>query len=297
MNLKQLEYFIAVAEEKQVTAAAKRLNIAQPPLSYQLKQLEKELDVRLLKRTAHGIQLTTAGNVLAKYAKQIIDLTKVTKYKVKNADKGSLGILRIGATSTSEGVLPNQAVINLALKHPDIKFEILEGNTYELLDWLNKNLLDIAVVRTPFNLEGLNVRYFRKEPMMAIIPDRLLQGELIHKENLNVTDLAQLPLIVYRRFKLIIHDTFEHWGLTPHFVLECDDGHTGIHWAERGMGVALVPASCASRYSTAKIMPVAHSSWQTQLALVWKENINYSPILDKFIKCYQNATIEMKEKG
>lgn len=72
MNLKQLEYFIAVAEEKQVTAAAKRLNIAQPPLSYQLKQLEKELDVRLLKRTAHGIQLTTAGNVLAKYAKQTL---------------------------------------------------------------------------------------------------------------------------------------------------------------------------------------------------------------------------------
>ena len=58
MNLKQLDYFIAVAEEKQVTAAAKRLNIAQPPLSYQLKQLEKELEVQLLKRTAHGVQLT-----------------------------------------------------------------------------------------------------------------------------------------------------------------------------------------------------------------------------------------------
>ena len=76
MNLKQLEYFIAVAEEKQVTAAAKRLNIAQPPLSYQLKQLEKELGVQLLKRTAHGVQLTPAGSTLAEYAKQIVDLTK-----------------------------------------------------------------------------------------------------------------------------------------------------------------------------------------------------------------------------
>ena len=170
MNLKQLEYFIAVAEEKQVTAAAKRLNIAQPPLSYQLKQLEKELGVQLLKRTAHGVQLTPAGSTLAEYAKQIVDLTKITEYKVKNIDQGFLGTLRIGATSTSGGVLPNDQAAELIKAYPGVKFELSEGNTYQLLDLLNKNLIDVAVLRTPFNREGLQVRMFPAEPMMAIIP-------------------------------------------------------------------------------------------------------------------------------
>lgn len=68
MNLKQLRYFLTVAQEKQITAAAKRLYIAQPPLSYQLKQLEKELEVKLFIRTAHGIELTDAGRELESYA-------------------------------------------------------------------------------------------------------------------------------------------------------------------------------------------------------------------------------------
>lgn len=82
-------------------------------LSYQLKQLEKELEVQLLKRTAHGVQLTPAGSTLVEYAKQIVDLTKITEYKVKNIDQGFLGTLRIGATSTSGGVLPNDQAAEL----------------------------------------------------------------------------------------------------------------------------------------------------------------------------------------
>ena len=210
MNLKQLEYFIAVAEEKQVTAAAKRLNIAQPPLSYQLKQLEKELGVQLLKRTAHGVQLTPAGSTLAEYAKQIVDLTKITEYKVKNIDQGFLGTLRIGATSTSGGVLPNDQAAELVKAYPGVKFELSEGNTYQLLDLLNKNLIDIAVLRIPFNREGLQVRMFPAEPMMAIIPERLLTVDLAKRKSASIEKLSTLPLIVYRRFKIIIKDSFEH---------------------------------------------------------------------------------------
>ncbi len=91
MNLKQLQYFIAVVEEKQITAAAKKLNIAQPPLSYQLKQLEAELETKLFTRTAHGIVLTDAGMMLEKYARKILDLTTVAEEKVKKTTKGELG--------------------------------------------------------------------------------------------------------------------------------------------------------------------------------------------------------------
>lgn len=90
MNLKQLRYFLAVAEEKQITAAAKRLFIAQPPLSYQLKQLEKELDVQLFVRTAHGIELTDAGHELQSYAEKIVGLAETAKDQVKKLPRENL---------------------------------------------------------------------------------------------------------------------------------------------------------------------------------------------------------------
>ena len=106
MNLKQLQYFIAVVEEKQITAAAKKLNIAQPPLSYQLKQLEEELETKLFTRTAHGIVLTDAGMMLEKYARKILDLTTVAEEKVKKTTKGELGKISLGTVSSSAAALP-----------------------------------------------------------------------------------------------------------------------------------------------------------------------------------------------
>lgn len=299
MNLKQLEYFVVVAEEQQITAAAKRLHIAQPPLSYQLKQLEKDLGVQLMKRTAHGIRLTLAGNTLFEYAKQIIDLTKITEYQVQNIDHGYLGTLRIGATSTSGGVLPNRRLFKLMKSYPGMKLEISEGNTYQLLDLLNKNLIDVAVVRTPFNKAELQVRQFPAEPMMAIIPERFLTENLKECQSISIERLSTFPLVVYRRFKIIIKDSFEHRGLQPTFVLECDDARTGIRWAEKGIGVALVPKTCAVHYATTrvKLIPVKHEAWQTNLALVYRSDRNLSPVIEKFIDCYKEDTVEFKERG
>ena len=88
MTLKQLRYFLVVAEEKQITAAAKRLYIAQPPLSYQLKQLEKELGAQLFKRTAHGIELTDVGQIFQSYANEIISLAQNAENQVHKTISG-----------------------------------------------------------------------------------------------------------------------------------------------------------------------------------------------------------------
>ena len=82
MNIKQLKYFLVVAEERQITSAAKKLYIAQPPLSYQLKQLEKEVGVQLFVRTAHGIELTEEGKVFQKYAEKIVALSISAKSQI-----------------------------------------------------------------------------------------------------------------------------------------------------------------------------------------------------------------------
>ncbi len=106
MNLKQLRYFLVVAEEKQITAAAKRLYIAQPPLSYQLKQLEKELGAQLFKRTAHGIELTDVGQIFQSYANEIISLAQNAENQVHKTISGELGTIAIGMASSSTGLIP-----------------------------------------------------------------------------------------------------------------------------------------------------------------------------------------------
>ena len=122
MNLKQLQYFIAVVEEKQITAAAKKLNIAQPPLSYQLKQLEAELETKLFTRTAHGIVLTDAGMMLEKYARKILDLTTVAEEKVKKTTKGELGKISLGTVSSSAAALPIGKLKEFRKYYPEINF-------------------------------------------------------------------------------------------------------------------------------------------------------------------------------
>ena len=158
MNLKQLQYFIAVVEEKQITAAAKKLNIAQPPLSYQLKQLEAELETKLFTRTAHGIVLTDAGMMLEKYARKILDLTTVAEEKVKKTTKGELGKISLGTVSSSAAALPIGKLKEFRKYYPEINFEIFESNTYGILEKLFNGEIDLGLVRTPFNQRELETK-------------------------------------------------------------------------------------------------------------------------------------------
>lgn len=289
MNFKQLEYFLAIAEEKQFSAAAKRLNISQPPLSYQMKMLENELGVFLFERTPRGIKLTQEGTLLAKYARQIIDLEKLAQTRVKKHANGTVGTISLGTVSSSGDVMPNANLQVFCQAYPDVNFEIYEDNTFGVLEKLQHSLLDVAIVRTPFNSTGLNVHYFAEEEMVVVVskdyPD---YASLPAKFEINT--LNKYPLIIYRRFSTIFKETFTHYGLNPFIAVRCDDARTAMRWAEMQMGLALVPESIAklNSRSTTKIIPVNQSSWKTKMALVWPKDRLMTPLLEKFIAQFDN---------
>lgn len=283
MNLKQLQYFIAVVEEKQITAAAKKLNIAQPPLSYQLKQLEAELETRLFTRTAHGIVLTDAGMMLEKYARKILDLTTVAKEKVKKTTKGELGKISLGTVSSSAAALPIGKLKEFRKYYPEINFEIFESNTYGILEKLFNGEIDLGLVRTPFNQRELETKIVMEEPMVAVVnSDDYLKG----KKKIGIDDLEEVPLIIYRRFENIFRQTFSQFGINPYIAVKCDDARTAIYWAKLEMGVALVPASCAKNYTNGRIIPINYPGWNTQLTLIWLKNSNKSPLILKLIELF-----------
>ena len=105
MNFKQLNYFLVVAEEGQITSAAKRLFVGQPALSYQLKQLEEELGAKLFIRQPYGIELTEAGKKLRDYAGQILTLAKNVQTEITELDRGGWGRVKLGSVSSSESIL------------------------------------------------------------------------------------------------------------------------------------------------------------------------------------------------
>lgn len=279
MNLKQLRYFLVVAEEKQITAAAKRLYIAQPPLSYQLKQLEKELGAQLFKRTAHGIELTDAGQIFQSYANEIISLAQNAENQVHKTISGELGTIAIGMVSSSTGLIPMNSFNELRKYYPEISFDIYEDNTYGILDKLEKKTIDLGIVRTPYNQTGLNTKTLTTEKMMAINVDPDFQ----QKKELRIKDLADQPLIIYCRFEDFFNQTFAHHGLKPFYAVKCDDSRTAITWAKRKMGVALVPESIATTYAQENMIAIKHANWITHLQLVWRKDHQVTPLMKKII--------------
>ncbi|RRK09978.1 LysR family transcriptional regulator [Lactiplantibacillus garii] len=289
MNLKQLRYFLAVAEEGQMTAAAKRLHVAQPPLSYQIKQLELELGVPLFKRLPQGVVVTPAGELLVGYAQQLTQLSATAENKVRALAHGVTGTLNLGTVSSSAGVIPNPALLKWLKQHGDVQLAVTEGNTYELLDDLHKRLLDVAVLRTPFNRQHLVCRFFASERMVAVLPQRYAQFQ--NRRQLRLSDLAALPLIKYRRFNELFHVAFLEQSFEPQYVMTCDDARTAMHWANHQVGVALVPRSLAETYRGERVLirSLADRRFETHLALATTPEAFATPLVAGFMAQFPTA--------
>lgn len=289
MNLKQLHYFLVIIEEGQITAAAKRLHIAQPPLSYQLKRLEEELGVQLMKRGPRSITLTPAGKLLKKRAEQIFSLTTSTSRELELYKTGNAGTLSIGTISSSSSIIPNHSILKFAEQYPDIQFDIHEGNSYEVIDMLDKGIIDVGIVRTPFKKNGLAIRYADTEPIVAVFSEGKVAGE--DKEYIRLNELNDSPLIIYRRFNDLIHKAFEEEELIPNIRCRNDDARTTLNWTRSGFGVGIVPLAALSAADRENMTykKIDVPELYTQMAVVWKLDRQHSPIADEFIELFSQS--------
>lgn len=269
MDLKQLRYFMAIVEERQITAAARRLHMAQPPLSNQMKILEDEIGLKLFQRGPHHIELTEAGELLAARAVQLLDMAAMTKRELEDFRQGLCGTLAIGTVSSSGGILMHEGMQAFRAEFPRVHFEIHDGNTYQLIDMLDRRLIEIAIVRTPFNAARFNCKYRQPEPMIAAMTSELDWAP--EKQEITVEELAKKPLILYRRFEQLLLDTFAAHDFTPEVACLNDDARTTILWANAGLGVAIAPAAAIelAAHNHLHVKTIAEKSLQTRLAAIW----------------------------
>ncbi|OKP70087.1 LysR family transcriptional regulator [Paenibacillus helianthi] len=287
MDIRQLKYFMAIAEEGQITSAARKLQMAQPPLSQQLKLLEEELGVKLVERGPRSIQLTEAGIILRDRAQQILELTDSTTRELKDFVKGISGTLSIGTVSSSAATLLQERLMEFHLVYAGVKFEIHEGNTYRVLDLLNKGIVEVGIVRTPFNSAGLECVYTSSEPMIAVMaPEYDWTGG---EPEIEIGELRKQPLIIYRRFEQLIRETCLEHGFDPQVFCMNDDARTTLLWANAGLGIGIIPRSAFILANNSNVLSkeIRSDSLNTRVAAVWMKDKYLSSLAEKFIENFK----------
>lgn len=239
MDLKQLHYFVTVADEGSISGGAKKLFLSQPPLSIQLKSLEEELGCILFERGPRNITLTESGKTLYTYAKTILDLSRVAKEEVSASADPSKGTVRIGIVSSLVCEKALRWLAEFSRQNPGIDFEINEGNTYQLLDQLSAGTIHLALVRTPYTKGTLKSLQVGRDRMIAIGNSEFFRTS----GDLSLKELAQMPLIVYRRWEATLRKEFEQQRLSPKIHILADDSRTVVKAVELGLGVGIVPQS------------------------------------------------------
>ncbi|OKP96398.1 LysR family transcriptional regulator [Paenibacillus sp. P46E] len=287
MDIRQLKYFMAIAEEGQITSAARKLQMAQPPLSQQLKLLEEELGVKLVERGPRSIQLTEAGIILRGRAQQILELTDSTTRELKDFVKGFSGTLSIGTVSSSAATLLQERLLEFHQVYSGVKFEIHEGNTYRVLDLLNKGIVEVGIVRTPFNSAGLECVYTSSEPMIAVMaPEYDWTGG---EPEIEIGELRKQPLIIYRRFEQLIRETCLEHGFDPQVFCMNDDARTTLLWANAALGIGIIPRSAFILANNSNVLSkeIRSDSLNTRVAAVWIKDKYLSSLAEKFIENFK----------
>ncbi|GGI53296.1 LysR family transcriptional regulator [Oxalicibacterium solurbis] len=252
IDLRLLRYFVAVAEEGHLTKAAQRLGIQQPPLSQQIRALEKELGVALFRRLPRGMELTESGHALLADAHLILEQVGTTIDSVRRIARGERGRIAIGFTETASLNPLIPAVIRaFRQSSPDVALAIEESNTAELVEALLRNRLDVAFIRSPVgNAAGLKMETMLVEEMIAALPAThpLLRGQGRRRKSLPLTALAKEDFILNRRPSGPgLYDTViaacRAAGFSPRVVQEARKYLSTLSQVAAGLGVTIVPAS------------------------------------------------------
>lgn len=282
MDLKQLEYFTAIADEGNVSAAARRLNLSQPPLSYQLKMLESELGVSLFRRGVRKMELTDAGRLLYGHATHLLNYSQSAAREVKKA--GSRSVLRLGMSSSAVAdLLPY--LHEFSKLHPEARYELQDGNTFQLLDLLSQHVIEGSLIRTPVKLQKAGSITLAAEGMIAAwrpaadSPALACASGCLKTEPVTLRELAGRPLLLYRRYYGFILKAFRQQELEPDVFCLCDDARDILQWALEGMGTAVFPESLAGLCTGLYTAPVLSDALLTRVLFVWDSDTAPSPLL------------------
>ena len=293
MELRHLRYFVAVAEELHFGRAAARLNMAQPPLSQQIRQLEKELGVLLLARNKHSVTLTEAGRIFLAETRRTLAQADRAVHVVRQAERGEVGHLVIGFISSATYSVFPDILRSFRMRYPQIEVVLDESTTERQLQALHDNKIDLGFLRAPIEDKSLKLITVVSEPIVAAVSDfhPLARAHSIELRQLAGEPFISLPRKLLPGYYDYIAQACRKAGFELRIAQEALQVHTIISLVAAGMGVALVPASLrkAQRKGVRFLDLLPPITLQTEIDVAYRAD-NRSNVLRSFIEVVQAAS-------
>ena len=289
MDLRQLKNFITIVEEGNISAAAKKLHISQPPLSLPLKLLEEEVGIKLIVRGARKCTLTDAGRIFYNRAVNISTLSDSAIMELGEFKEGRKGTLRLGIESAALSFLFSRRMVRFEKDNPDIRFDVYEGSTYELIEMIESGIIEAAVVKTPFSTDGLDAMLLDLDRMTVSAVRGLLK--IKDRSIGSVDQIGDIPVGICRRYEAAFLSCCSEKDYMPNIVFKSDDPRTVLRWAGEGIGAAVVPESTVLASDAVELertvldIPVLAS----QTAIVSRKNAFLSWTVRSFIDAFSRS--------
>lgn len=297
MNLKQLEYFSAVAEAKSISLAARNLHVAQPPISRQLALLEDELGVCLFLRTNKGVELTEAGRSLYRQSQNLFQDMRMIVDSVRDINAGMRGLLKIGMIYSNISIAL-QYLKEFRAQYPQVELYVRLGSPGDLLEDLNKGDLHLLFLRSSSERgSGLHERILGKDPLELVMIRELDPAP--DQASVPLEALKGVPMCLLRSDDLWGYSNYlikecQRQGFTPNTTFRCYDTPMAMQLVQAGFGVSYLPRSIVETQPhlglyTKPIQGISVLSYPT---LVWSSNLYYASCVKRFLAMFEGEDAE-----
>jgi LysR family transcriptional regulator, transcription activator of glutamate synthase operon len=286
MDLRQLGYLVALAEEQHFTKAAEREHVAQPALSQQIKRLEEEVGVTLVERTTRQVTITHAGRLLVARARRVlgeIDAATAELEALKGMESGHVSVGTIHTMGPVDVSLP------LAIfheRHPGIELTVREHASEELAEMIRDDTLDLAFLSVTERVEshGLGLHQLVSEELVAVLPT---DHRFAKRRKLRMAELADEEFISYRegaRLRELLVTAGRDAGFQPQIKLESNESGRIRRLVARGMGVAILPRSDAiAPGADVAVIALVDPALSRDITLAWRQDRRHPPAVAEFL--------------
>jgi DNA-binding transcriptional LysR family regulator len=286
MELRQLRYLVALAEERNFTRAASTEHVAQPALSQQLRRLENELGLALVERTTRRVSLTEAGELLVVRARRILAELESAQAELQALRGMYTGHVTIGAMHTMGPVDLSLALAIYHQRHPHVELTVREQSSEEMAEMLRVDELDLAFLSVTERVEshGLGLQRLLSEELVAVLPR---QHHLGKRRQVRMVELAEDRFISFRegaRLRELLVAAGRHAGFKPQVTLESNESERIRQLVARGLGVALLPRSDAEGPGPeVGVAALIEPALSRDITLAWREGRRHAPAAAEFL--------------
>ncbi|GAN67331.1 LysR family transcriptional regulator [Acetobacter orleanensis] len=246
MDLRVLRSFVAVAEERSFTHAAERLHIAQPPLSRQIQQLEREIGAQLIDRSARPLQLTTVGQLVYEQARQILGRVNDMREMVARVVHTEKRRITMAYVSTVLHARLPDIIRDFRIRAPNVDLSLVELVTIDQITALKEGRIDLGWGRLRLQDDAIQRIVLREEKLIAAVPEKYTYQE--ERDFISLSELTAYPLIVFPRYPRPSYadqvlTLFHDHGLDPHIGHEASELQSAISLVAAEEGISIVPES------------------------------------------------------